>query len=77
MLSFLRKDAAAKVAPREHVKVALMLPRPFPRLLTSEKMRVSQKRKEKREREREREMCVRCVRLLNLCVCEFWLKLIF
>ena len=55
MLSFLRKDAAAKVA-REHVKVVvLMLPRPFPRLLTSEKMRVSQKRKEKRERERE--MC--------------------
>ena len=65
MLSFLRKDAAAKVAPREHVKVALMLPRPFPRLLTSEKMRVSQKRKEKRERERDVCRVVR-VRLLRI-----------
>ena len=54
MLSFLHKDAAAKVAPREHVKVALMLPRPFPRLLTSEKMMSFT---EKKRKERERDVC--------------------
>ena len=57
MLSFLLKDATAKVA-REHVKVVLMLPRRFLASL--------RKRKEKK-RERERDVCSVCPTFENLC----------
>jgi hypothetical protein len=59
--SFPRKDAAAKVARREHVKVALIVvssPKYFGKDFEHRK-------EKKREREREREMCVQCVRLLG------------
>ena len=54
MLSFLLKDATAKVARREHVKVALIV-------VSSPKYfgKDFEHRKEKK-RERERERCVEC-----------------
>ena len=68
--SFLRKDAAAKVA-RTHVKVALiMLPRRFLAFLLRKRFLSTEKK-----RERERDVCAVCPTFRRICVIsEFWLK---
>jgi len=62
--SFPRKDAAAKVARREHVKVALIVvssPKYFGKDFEHRK-------EKKRERERERDVCAVCPTFRRICV---------